>query len=160
MKTEGQKLTAHDVAKYILEVYQDRFAKPMSVMKLHKLIYYAQAWSLVWDDEKLFPERIEAWAYGPVVPDLYRIHKGFYELSKWSRGDSSRLTADQKETIEQVVTFYGHKSATWLSDLSHREAPWREARAAANLGPGERGNAEITPASLADYYERIYSERI
>ena len=40
-----------DIAKYILE-----YAGPMSTMKLQKLCYYSQAWSLVWDDEELFPE--------------------------------------------------------------------------------------------------------
>ena len=40
-----------DVAKYILEKQGD-----MSTMKLQKLCYYAQAWSLVWDDRELFPE--------------------------------------------------------------------------------------------------------
>ena len=30
--------------------------------KLQKLVYYCQAWSLVWDEEPLFEARIEAWA--------------------------------------------------------------------------------------------------
>ena len=33
---------------------------PMTAMKLQKLLYYSQAWSLVWDEKPLFPERIEA----------------------------------------------------------------------------------------------------
>ncbi|CUP62134.1 Uncharacterized phage-associated protein [Anaerostipes hadrus] len=38
-----------DAAKYILERLGE-----MSTMKLQKLCYYAQAWSLVWDDVPLF----------------------------------------------------------------------------------------------------------
>ena len=53
----------------------------MSAMKLQKLIYYSQAWSLVWDDEPLFPERIEAWINGPVVPELYERHKGEFKVT-------------------------------------------------------------------------------
>ena len=60
-----------DVAAYIL----DKRGK-MSTWKLQKLCYYAQAWSLVWDEEPLFEENIEAWANGPVVPRLYRKHQG------------------------------------------------------------------------------------
>ncbi len=48
--------TCFDVAKYILT----KMGK-LSTVKLQKLVYYAQAWSLVWDDEPLFNERIEAW---------------------------------------------------------------------------------------------------
>lgn len=64
--------SALDVAQYILEQQG-----PMPAMKLHKLLYYAQAWSLVWDDEPLFPERIEAWINGPVIPDLFPIFNPF-----------------------------------------------------------------------------------
>lgn len=57
---------AFDVAKYILEV-----KGTMSTMKLQKLCYYAQAWSLVWDDKPLFDEEFEAWANGPVCRELF-----------------------------------------------------------------------------------------
>ena len=43
-----------DVAKYILQKQG-----PMTSMKLQKLVYYSQAWALVWDDERIFPEKIE-----------------------------------------------------------------------------------------------------
>lgn len=45
----------NDVAAYILE-----HAGPLTAMKLQKLVYYSQAWQLVWEDKALFPERIEA----------------------------------------------------------------------------------------------------
>ena len=54
------------VAKYIL---QQKGA--MSSMKLQKLCYYAQAWSLVWDDAPLFDEDFQAWRNGPVCYELY-----------------------------------------------------------------------------------------
>ncbi len=61
--------TVFDVAAYILEQYS-----AIPTMKLQKLIYYCQAWSLVWDEEPLFSEDIEAWANGPVVRSLYEAH--------------------------------------------------------------------------------------
>lgn len=64
-------VSAHDVAAYMLRKHG-----PMSAMKLQKLVYYAQAWSLVWEDRPLFPERIEAWANGPVIPELYQAQTG------------------------------------------------------------------------------------
>jgi len=56
-------MTVIDVSRYILERMGE-----MTAMKLQKLCYYAQAWSLVWDERPLFDERIEAWANGPVCP--------------------------------------------------------------------------------------------
>lgn len=137
--------TAHDVAAYILEKQGS-----MSAMKLQKLVYYSQAWHLVWDDEALFNERIEAWANGPVVPQLYQQHRGQFSVTRWSRGDSSKLTASEKETIDSILDFYGPKDAAWLSELTHREHPWRDARV--GLSPGERGQQEISKAALAEYY--------
>ena len=65
--------TVGDVARYILErLAPDRFGDRVTAWKLQKLVYYAQAWSLVWDEVPLFPERIEAWANGPVCPTLYQ----------------------------------------------------------------------------------------
>ena len=60
-----------DTATYILEKLG-----PMSTMKLQKLCYYSQAWSLVWDEEPLFPEEFEAWANGPVCSELFHKTQG------------------------------------------------------------------------------------
>ena len=134
-----------DVAAYILEKLGE-----ITAMKLQKLAYYSQAWSLVWDEKLLFPERIEAWANGPVVPDLYEAHKGVFKLSKLSCGNPSLLDSLETETIDKVLEFYGDKSSQWLSDLTHKEDPWLNARE--GLEPGKRGNNEITHAAMAEYY--------
>lgn len=122
----------------------------MSAMKLQKLVYYAQAWHLVWDEEPLFAERIEAWANGPVVPELYRFHRGVFELSRWKLGSVQSLTASERETIDIVIQHYGDKPAHWLSELTHKEDPWRDARR--GLPPGARSDVEITPAAMNEYY--------
>lgn len=142
--------TAMDVAKYILEK-----RGPMSAMKLQKLVYYAQAWSLVWDDRPLFNNRIEAWANGPVVRDLYAVHRGMYHVSAADipTGREKDLTQDQVETIDAVLAAYGDKSAQWLSNQTHSERPWISARN--GLSDSDRGEAEITLASMAEYYEAL-----
>jgi uncharacterized phage-associated protein len=141
-------VSAHDVAAYILEK-QGR----MTTMKLQKLLYYAQAWSLVWDEKPLFTERIEAWANGPVVCDIYEQHKGQFEVIKWRHGDSSKLSRKQSNSVNAVLKYYGGKSSQWLSDLSHSEAPWKNSRL--GLMPGERGHKEITQASMFEYYNSL-----
>jgi uncharacterized phage-associated protein len=139
---------AEDVAQYILERRGE-----MTAWKLQKLVYDSQAWSLVWDEKPLFPERIEAWANGPVIPDLYRIHRGSFTVSKVSSGNPKRIDQEGAETIDAVLRYYGDKSSQWLSDLTHREAPWRDARN--GVADGERGNAVITHGALADYYGNL-----
>ncbi len=147
----GRPVSVLDVAQYIL----DRKGK-MTTWKLQKLCYYSQAWSVVWDDEPLFRERIEAWANGPVIPALYEKHKGNFTVSKIP-GQPDKLSVSQKETIDGVLGTYGDKAASWLSELTHSEAPWQRARQRDRLGLGERGNAEIRLDDMAEYYGGLYA---
>lgn len=143
-------LTVLDVAKFLLNRQGE-----MTAMKLQKLVYYSQAWSLVWDETPLFNEKIEAWFNGPVVRDLYNQHKGRFLLSGDFFGEENAqdFSSDQLETIGAVLEYYGDKSASWLSDLTHRERPWKEARV--GLSDGQRGNQEITHAAMAEYYSGL-----
>jgi uncharacterized phage-associated protein len=143
-------ITVFDVAAYIL---QQR--GKMTTMKLQKLVYYCQAWSLVWDEVPLFTEKIEAWINGPIVPELYTLHQGQFEIHSLTQGDPNCLTEIQRETVDAVLRAYANKSSQWLSDLTHSEDPWRLARH--GLRPNERGNWEISLASMSDYYSAIAS---
>ncbi len=136
-----------DAARYILEM-----RGRTSTMKLQKLCYYAQAWSLVWDDTPLFDEDFEAWANGPIFPVLFQRFKGRFDLvaEDITDGDSSRLNADQKETVGMVLEHYGHRDAQYLSRLTHMEDPWIDARK--GYSPGESCNVIITKDSMAMYY--------
>lgn len=138
--------TVFDTAKYILE---RRGA--MSTMKLQKLCYYSQAWSLVWDDATLFDEDFEAWVNGPVCPELFRAYQGQFSVSpNEMKGDSSALTDGQKDTINAVLDHYGDKNAQWLSQLTHLEGPWQEARK--GIPVGSYSTRIITKESMAMYY--------
>ena len=143
-------LSVLDVAAYIL-----RKQEPMTSMKLQKLVYYSQAWALVWDDKPLFRERIEAWANGPVVRKLYDAHRGRYRVDRIAGGFSRRLNSEQRDTVDAVLEFYGDKSSQWLSDLSHMEQPWRDTRARHGFAAGERGNTVIRHADMAEYYASL-----
>jgi len=141
-------VSAHDVSVYILKKIG-----PITAMKLQKLLYYCQAWSLTWDEKPLFKEKIEAWANGPVVRDIYDHHKGKFILTRWPHGRVSNLSPEQEETINAVLKFYGNKSSQWLSDLTHNEEPWKNARQ--GLPPSERGSKVISHASMAEYYASL-----
>ncbi|MER8975443.1 MULTISPECIES: type II toxin-antitoxin system antitoxin SocA domain-containing protein [unclassified Mesorhizobium] len=141
-------VSVFDVAAYILHRHGS-----MTTMKLQKLVYYAQAWSLVWDEAPLFREKIRAWANGPVVPELFFSHQGDFVVKSEPKGDRKKLDSTQKETVDAILKHYGGQSGQWLSVLTHREKPWRKARE--GLSDGERGNAEITLGAMANYYGNI-----
>lgn len=140
--------TVHDVAAYIL-----RSCGPMTAMKLEKLVYYSQAWSLVWDEKPIFPERIEAWAQGPVVPDLFNEHRGMFMVQALNKGNADALTKDKRETVDAVLKTYGGKTSQWLSDLTHQESPWLDARI--GVPPGAFCDNEIPLANMAEFYSSL-----
>lgn len=138
--------TVFDTAKYILE-QRGR----LSTMKLQKLCYYAQVWSLVWDDSPLFEEDFEAWANGPVCRVLYEHSQGKFSVdASEMKGDSNSLTNTQKTTVNEVLDHYGDKDAQWLSQLTHLEDPWKEARV--GIPNGVSCDNIITKESMAIYY--------
>jgi uncharacterized phage-associated protein len=122
----------------------------MDTWKLQKLVYYSQAWHLVWEDEPLFADRIEAWANGPVVPELFKEHRQRFRMKKWPKGNVSRLTKSQKESIGVVLEHYGERTGFELREQTHKEPPWKDARG--NTPPGASSKKQITRDSIAQYY--------
>ena len=141
-----------DVARYILVRLDEDRKLPITTWKLQKLVYYSQAWSLVWDDATLFEEPMQAWANGPVCPALYAVHRGKFQISTLpdTVGSADNLSDAQKETINVVLAHYGPKTAQYLSELTHLEQPWISARG--DLRPGQRGENGISLESMAEYY--------
>jgi uncharacterized phage-associated protein len=135
--------SARDVAQFILDQHG-----PMTAMKLQKLVYYSQAWSVVWDDDVLFDEPIEAWKNGPVVRDLWEATRGSLRVSRIPSGNACTLADAQAETVRRVLQFYGDKDAQWLSDLTHMEAPWKDAYA-------QGQNTTISLETISEYYSTI-----
>lgn len=127
-----------------------RQVAPVDTWRLQKLVYYCQAWHLVWEGRPLFPDRIEAWANGPVVPALYRRHAGQFEVHTWKAGDHRALLSDEATSVQAVIDKYGSMSGHALSSLTHLEAPWRNARK--GLADGERGSSEIKKQAMLEYY--------
>lgn len=137
--------SAFDVAQYIINRHG-----PVTSMKLQKLVYYSQAWSTVWNDDVLFDDRIEAWDNGPVVRQLWEANRGQFRVTHIQGANPAAINEHQSDVINRVLEFYGDKDAQWLSDLTHLEAPWREAF---NIGR----NTEITPEALSKYYGALSS---
>lgn len=141
-------VTVFDIAAHI----RGRIGDP-GRMKLLKLAYYVQAWSLVWREQPAFDDRIEAWKDGPVVATLWtdlHHHEGH-------RVKSGRpLAADMAALVDRVLVSYGHLSADALSALTHDEEPWNHARG--NTPKGVASSAEITHDSMRRFYGHRWIE--
>lgn len=138
--------TARDVAQHILAQMG-----AMTAMKLQKLVYYSQAWSVVWDDDVMFSDPIEAWKNGPVVRDLWEATRGSFRVDHIAGGNPDVLTESHRNTVGIVLGYYGERDAQWLSDLTHMEEPWKNAYSAGQ-------NTEITPEALSEYYSSLGPE--
>ena len=62
--------TAAKVAEYIIHEAQKR-EKPVTNIKLQKLLYFTQGSYLAKHKKKAFEDNIIAWKYGPVIKDIY-----------------------------------------------------------------------------------------
>ena len=139
-----------DVARFITEKTGD-----ISAMKLQKLMFYSAAWNMVWEESCLFDEDFEAWANGPVLPSLYARHRGQFKVSSaiFPDGKPDALTSKQQENVSRVLSFYGEKPAQWLSDLTHQEDPWLNARG--NTPTGAASSAPILKSAIHEYYSSL-----
>lgn len=122
-------LACYDIARYFITLVDEESGEKLTHLKLQKLVYYAQGFHLALYDTPLFPEPIEAWAHGPVVPELYHLYKKYeaQALPLPEEGDFSIYPSDVKELLNEVHTVYGQFSAWKLRDLTHEEPPWKNA---------------------------------
>jgi uncharacterized phage-associated protein len=142
---------AHDVAAAILA----RTGR-VTTMKLQKLVYYAQAWQLVFHGRPLFSDRIEAWSEGPVTRVLSDTHRGRYTVDSWPRGDAHNLTPEEAQTVGWVLDQYARFSAESLSRMTHLDSPWRTTRGI--LPDGARSNKQIPVDEIRNFYSRQRSD--
>lgn len=124
---------ANDVARQIVAIGCDPNWPDESVtispLRLQKLLYYSQGWSLALLDRFLFADPIEAWQFGPVVPAVYQQFAG--RSSGLALGDfappSSGLDPIVTRLLDAVWREYAQFTPGQLVTMTHSEAPWREA---------------------------------
>ena len=143
--------TINDAARYILDKLGD-----MSAMKLQKLCYYSYGYHLAWEERSLFEERFEAWANGPVSPQLYARHRGQFIVAPDDiNGNPKELDAGERESIGLVLAALGDFSAHQLSAMTHRESPWLRARERDNAQGLERSCEPLLDADIHLYFDGV-----
>jgi uncharacterized phage-associated protein len=103
--------------------------RSLSIMALLKLVYIAHGWNLEIRGKPLFANRIEAWRYGPVIPDVYNaLRPQGIAPSKPSEGFDAPTAAGDVEFLNQIYSIYGNMSPFRLSELTHvAGGPWETA---------------------------------
>jgi len=151
MRDNSSKVLA--VARYLLSLANDEPEPELvSHLRLQKLVYYVQAWSLAWRGSPMFPNRIEAWQHGPVVRDLYPHFAEFKNASIPAPESPTPddLHDDERELIEWVWRTYRGESAAALRKRTHSEPPFQQAWA--RRSSPDRCDEEISQDSLLDYF--------
>ena len=141
------------VTRYILSRSFD-----ITPLALQKLLYYAQAFFHAIFGDELFIDDCQAWAYGPVYPDVYYRYKPYgYDPIMISPDDSqtaiNSLTAKEKSFLDAIVHTFGYYSGTVLRDFTHSEQPWLEARG--NLRPEDRCMNIISRDTINSYFDTM-----
>jgi len=145
--------TALDAARFLIyAAAAEDEPELLTNLRLQKLLYYAQGWYLAAEDRPLFPEGIEAWASGPVVPDVYAEFQRFgtQGIPYPEVVPAENLTPAEEQHLRDVWQSYREFSAVRLRELTHADAPWRDARL--GLGPLDRGAKSITAKAMRAYF--------
>lgn len=104
---------------------------PLTNLRLQKLLYYAQAWSVVLRESELFPEEVRAWRYGPVVEEVYQALPdgrcgAFVPPDAFAMAPD--LGAEDALFVRSFWEAYNQYSASELYRMTHSEMPWRKSR--------------------------------
>lgn len=127
-------------------------------LALQKILYYAQAFYYTIFGVELFNDACQAWAHGPVYPDIYYKYRAFgynpiddpmLEVDE----DLNELTNREVDFIDSVISVFGCYSGTALATLTHNEKPWIDARG--NLLPGDRSVTEIPKEAIHSYFKQM-----
>lgn len=147
--------TALDVAKFFLSKVDRENGDAITQLKLQKLVYYAQAWSAALRNEPIFPEVIQAWINGPVVPEVWAKYREYERtpIPFDEEIDLNLFTSGEIALLEEVWNTYGELSASKLWQLSHQEYPWKASRA--GVAPDEKTKEEIPFINLVSYYSSL-----
>jgi len=147
---------ALDIAKWILASVDRDAGDSITHLKLQKLVYYAQAWSLALRGKPLFDEELQAWAHGPVAESVFHEYRDFSWRAIPAPEEVPEIDADDAELVDEIVETYGEYSAKQLERMTHSEKPWMETRG--DLPVEARSSRLIGKELMASFYRESYDQ--
>lgn len=154
----NENISALTVAKQFLFI-AEKANRKLTNKKLQKLVYYAQAWSLVFIDMPIFDDPIAAWIHGPVVPKVYHYYKKYgFKTIEDPTNDDLTIPNKYREIIDEVWKVYGKYDADYLERLTHNEDPWIFARNA--IEDDQSTDETISHQSMQFFYTSLHKKAI
>ena len=143
--------TAMNIANFFIQLVQSISDDTIDNLKLNKILYYTQGWSLVRLGRPLFTDEIHAWEYGPVVPAVYhqfKVCKNQPIGEVEDTFDESILSSKELDLLIDVYRKYGKYTGVALKNMTHMPGtPWEVIY--------ERGkNNVITLESMDRYFRK------
>jgi uncharacterized phage-associated protein len=149
--------SATQVAEWIVRHSAEEVGAPVDPMSLEKLLYYAQSFYLALYHRPLFCEEIRAWRWGPVVRAVYEQYARFDSRPiVLPENDWPFIDEDVEDHLHQVSSFFGKYTAPELSNATHMEGPWLEARK--GYRRHDSSDVIIPIGSIKQYYRHLLSD--
>lgn len=129
----------------------------MPTMRMQALVYHTYVEWLQQTGEFLFPEQFQAWTVGPVVWELFRLHRGMWVINVddlQKQHPQMRLLKEcQLKIARKIVADYGKLTLQELHDRFNMPGtPWKTARyGLKSYEPATEANI-ITKRMLRAYY--------
>ncbi|GAB3913927.1 Panacea domain-containing protein [Larkinella knui] len=132
--------------------------RPLTPMKLQKLIYMAHGLHLARHEKPLIAEQVQAWSYGPVIPDVYTRFKRFgnnpittpIPTNDWDE----ELDRQAQDSINFAWDIAKDYNAIQLSNWTHVEgSPWYQS--VSRNGDGTIEQEPIDNELIKDYFTEI-----
>lgn len=119
---------ATEIASFYIQLFNSIPNDYIDNLKLNIILYYAQAWNLIRNNEPIFSDDIQAWDYGPVIPEVYKIYKccGNNPIREAAEPfDEARLNSSELGLLIDVYGYYGQYTGLALKNMTHKKGtPW------------------------------------
>lgn len=154
------EIDVDDVCDYVIQRLSEAGVR-LNILKLHKILYYIQAWHLAFGKGRCFDSDFQAWIHGPVSRPIYDRFKDTKSMYSAVRPRDVRvgfaagtLPKAIRRHVDKVLEAYADFTDDQLEAMTHRERPWIAARGGRD--PGERCEDVISD----DLMKRYYSARL
>ena len=150
-----KKYKAIDIARWFINRSKEETDnKKMNLLKLMKLIYYAEGCSLALNDKSLFDEKILAWEHGPAIQEVWDVFAAPSDLTvneKDMTKSINKITNDDKQILEDVYSIFGKYTALQLKNKTRFENPWAD-----TTNNGTKFKKEIPRNKIKKYFKENY----
>ena len=157
MEFEKAGYSVYDIAAWFIQrnkQEEENGSEKITLLKLLKLLYYAEGCSLALKNKSLFNDDIVAWEHGPVVSGVYYTYNSDpYNLVLTDEQIKrlNNISSDDQKLLEDVFDVFGQYSAWALRNKTHNEKPWLEA-----TKHGQKLKGKIDRNTMKQYFSDNY----